>query len=1402
MNNSRNPRARLGQRALWGALVFSLALLFPPAAFQGSTTAAAEEPAAARPQIATYAGAPLGGSDPRLIAQQPFGLAVLGRYSFIADPVNHVVRLLIDKTEYPFAGNGGAGIEGDGAEPGKAQLGGPYAVAAGQVTRVGYQITAFDVYIADTFGHQVRKVSVTTPAINAENPVQTSVITTVAGTGAFGFAGDGGRATSARLNSPYGVAWDRSRNVVYVSDTLNHRVRAVAPDGTMTTVAGTGTPGYSAKETVAAKAQLNQPRGLATDPNGRLYIADAYNNVVRRYDPADGSIVTVAGDGTAGFSDGVQATVARLKQPASLAIDARGNLYIADTGNNVIREVGSDNVMVTVAGGGTSSADAIDATEASLVAPFGVAARDDGDVLIADTGHNQVRVLDRGPGDDGSRRIRWLAGNGTPSFALDNPARDEFRPPEVHLAGPSAVLSRQSPTNPNLTERFILDTFNHSVRWMKTQSPISTLVGVGQPGPPDRVLAKTAVAKIPAFLSHPMGMALDKTGDNLYIADTFNNVVRKVDLTLFTITTVAGDGRAGFIDDVKATEGRLSYPTGVAIDSGGNLFIADAYNGRIRIVDSQTQKISTYAGTGKLGFLGDGLDADQADFYFPYGVTVDGASPPNLYVTDSFNHRVRRITNKHLVDTVAGDGLADFSDGDATGSHLNRPWSSAVDDSNLYIADFLNDRVRRVDSNQKMTTMTGISSAGLKGDSGLAEQAEISGPRGLSVFGRGGALLVADSFNDRVRWLGVTQARVPKTEIHFSPTNLAGQSPVETVTVSSAGAGLLVIGSVGMASDTGGDFYFDRAADRCSQQRLEPGTSCSFSVAFQPRSPGVRTGNLVISNDAIGGTRVISLTGKATAPVARLDRSTMHFSQAAGSASQAQAVVLSNRGDGPLKITSIAVDGSDFSQSNNCPGSLLPEATCTITISLKEIASGSRTGTLRITDDSAGNPLPSGSRTRVLSDVSGTVQTVQLTGGLSSPSVTLTPSTLTFSQNLGGSSLAQGINLTNSGDAPLNISQIRAAGDFVQTNNCPAALAPNASCVVSVSFTPTTTGERDGYLVLADDATDSPQKLALAGVGTLPSANLGPAQLSFVQNVGVTSKPQTVVLGNSGDGPLTINNITVTGDYAQSNNCPRSIAPRQTCSINITFIPAGTGTRNGSLTVSDDSQSIGGNQQTVQLNGVGHQPAVSLNQTVLSPSANSGQTAAPDTIQVTNTGDGVLTIRSVELSGGAAADYQPLQTDCVTSLAPGATCSVTLRFHPSATGVRLASLVIRDDAPGGAQTITLRGVGTSPNAVLSTGSLNFGASPVGAPSLPQSLILVNSGNGPLTISGISSTNEAEFSVSYNCPTDPSQLGSAGSCMIRITFTPRGLGLRTGTIRIQDDSRSGPVQTILLSGTGT
>jgi len=1382
------------------ALLISLAV--PQVALDRPLAVQAVTAGAARPELSTYAGAPAAGK-PTDVAQQPFGLSVFGRYTFVADPTNRVVRLLIDNGELGFAGAGSLAVEGDGGDPTKAQLAGPYAVAIGQVTQAGYQVTAFDVYIADTFGHQVRKVSVSVPPIGSPNAVKTALITTIAGTGAFGLQGDNGPATAAQLNSPYGVAWDPKRNAVYVADTLNDRVRAISSGGTITTLVA---------------SPLNHPRALAVNGDG-LYIADTYNNVVRRLDLTSGALTTVAGTGTAGAVDGIRGTAAQLRLPSGIAFDDKANLYIADTGNNEVRELSAtDSVLRTVAGTGKTGefGDGGPAILAQLASPMGVAVRPNGDVVIADTGNNLIRVLEGTLSSTPGHNIHVEAGNGTASFAGDGqpPARAQF-------SSPAAVLSQlaRTPVNaavPAVTgRRYVVDTFNQTVRTFTTSDldpdnhttgdndadDLSTLAGLGGVrGSPAQSSPNQPEKLSNSRLAYPMGSALSPAGDLLFVADTFNNVVRAIDLKNRTVWTVAGTpGKPGYSGDSgPATSAILSYPTGLAVDASGNLFIADTYNGRVREVLAATGQIFTVAGTGRLGFSGENGDARSADLYFPYGVTLDGQTPQNLYITDSFNHRIRRVdavgtgsTSTNLIHTVAGDGASAFADGPPAQAHFNRPWSATIDGSNLYVADYLNDRLRRIDlTAQSVSTLAGVGTAGLKGDVGPADAAEVDGPRGLNLLGSSGAMLVADSLNNRVRWLGLTGAGVERTEVDFDPTNLSTQSQPQSVTVSSTGSGLLVMGAVDLVADRD-NFYLDPAKNTCAQARLEPGISCSFAVAFQPRAPGSHTGSVVIPNDAVGGPQVVTLKGQATAALVTLSPPAVVINQPINGTAAPAVVTMTNNGNGLLHINSIGLDpgtSPDFSQSNNCPGVMPAHSSCQITITLSPIGpddTTTRTGTLTVKDDAGGNADSANG---------GTSQSVPLTGSLAQAAATFSQQSLTFTQNLGTASPAETILLSNSGEVPLHLSGIHDDGDFAQTNNCPPVLAPGANCAISVTFIPTNLGERDGYIVVADDSIDSPQRIEVMGVGTMSLAQLGPERMNFSQNVGATTPPQTATLTNRGDGPLTIGDIAATGDFNATPRCPTVLLPGQSCTVDVSFAPQAAGARHGSLMVTDDANASPGSEQTVRLSGIGYQPVASLSATALSPGANLGGSASAQTVTVTNTGDGALTIRAIRISGAAAGDYTE-SNNCLRTIQPGGSCAITVNFTPHGYGVRVATLTLADDGLGGTQSIALRGTGTAGRPLLSSGFLNFGGDSVGNPTVPQSVVLFNAGNGPLSIDSISLTSP-DYTMTTSCG---STLAAGKSCTISVTFTPQATGVRPGVVTITDAAGT---QRISLSGVGT
>ncbi|AZT84803.1 hypothetical protein EHN06_15270 [Marinobacter sp. NP-4(2019)] len=275
------------------------------------------------------------------------------------------------------AGNGRRGFAGDGGPATAARLNYPSDVA---VDAEG------NLYFADFRNHRIRRMS------------PEGTINTVAGTGDAGFSGDGGPATDARLNYPSGVAVDAEGNL-YIADAYNSRIRRISPDGTITTVAGTGDEGFSGDGGAATAALLNDPRGVTLDAAGNLYIADTRNHRIRRVSP-DGTISTVAGNGKWGFSgDGGPATAARLVYPQGVAVDAAGNLYIADAGNHRIRRVSPDGTISTVAGSDTGvtgafggfSGDGGPATAAELNSPDGVAVGAAGNLYISDTGNHRIR---------------------------------------------------------------------------------------------------------------------------------------------------------------------------------------------------------------------------------------------------------------------------------------------------------------------------------------------------------------------------------------------------------------------------------------------------------------------------------------------------------------------------------------------------------------------------------------------------------------------------------------------------------------------------------------------------------------------------------------------------------------------------------------------------------------------------------------------------------------------------------------------------------------------------------------------------------------------------------------------------------------------------------------------------
>ncbi len=576
---------------------------------------------------------------------------------------------------------------------------------------------AGNVYIADNLNSRIRRVDAH------------GNIATVAGTGTRGFSGDGGPATAAQLFSPHGVAADRAGNL-YIADRNNSRIRRVDAHGNISTVAGTEKDGFSGDGGPATAARLSFPLDVAVDGAGNLYIADTGNDRIRRVD-AHGNISTVAGAGEGFSGDGGPATAARLYLPYGVAVDGASNLYIADTGNQRIRRVDAHGNIATVAGTGTRgfSGDGGPATAAQLFFPHSVAVDGAGNLYIADTDNHRIRRV------DAHGNIATVAGAEAFGFGGDG--------------GPATAAQLWQPESVAVDAAgnlYIADTENHRIRRVDAHGNISTFAGTETHGFSGDGGPATA-----ARLDFPYGVAVDGA-HNLYIADTFNSRIRRVDAH-GDIATVAGGGNPvdGVGDGGPATAARLRFPRGVAADGAGNLYIADTDNHRIRRVDAHGN-IATVAGTETHGFSGDGGPATAARLSAPWGVAVDGAG--NLYIADRDNRRIRRVAADGNIATFAGGGNpADQvgDDGPATAAGLS-PVGVAVDGAgNVYIVDAGNDGIRRVGADGNIATVAGGGNpAGGIGDGGPATAARLSTPHGVAVDGAGN-LYIADTHNQFIR---------------------------------------------------------------------------------------------------------------------------------------------------------------------------------------------------------------------------------------------------------------------------------------------------------------------------------------------------------------------------------------------------------------------------------------------------------------------------------------------------------------------------------------------------------------------------------------------------------------------------------------------------------------------------
>jgi len=889
-----------------------------------------------------------------------------------------------------------------------------------------------------------------------------------------------------------------------------------------------------------------------------------------------------------------------------------------------------------------------------------------------------------------------------------------------------------------------------------TPAQLNLIVGTG--GTCGDTTASTTATS--AMLCNINNAAQDYLG-NTYLVDTTYNVVYKVDttgnLTVFAGTPSLTGGFSG--DSGPAVSATLNGPTAVAADAFGNIFISDAGNGAVREVSGGT--INTYINTaicngekpspGPTPFVAPGshVISTCTSKFHPQGLVFDTSG--DLYVADtqdSVVYEVRAGQNYYL-KTVAGlYGQAGYNgDGiSATTAQLNGPQDVAVDIvGNLYIADTLNYRVRKVDLSGIITTYAGTGTQGNTQDGSPANTAEINAGgvaanSGFDVYiseGAGGIVRKVDisgnistiaglgtgAVGGPATTAGITNAFLPRVDNSgdvLIPTGLqllaAGPDGIlqfgsQAVSVASNPLNVLLedTGNGNLQFNTtiatvGGTNASDFSFGSFCGYSLAGGSTCKLAVTFTPGGSGARNAYLSIPTNTAGTPQIVLLQGNGTGavvPTATLSGITFG-NQPEGTTSSAMTATLSNTSTtASLTIGAISITGTNLANfavvtGGTCNSTLAANTSCTIavTFSPPRVLTG-YTATLNVATNATGTPQTS---------------TLTGTGTYVKPMVTLLPSPYDFGGIvMGQQSAAQAFTLSNIGTSPFTFTEgISDSTDFAITGTtCGTTLTAGSSCTVSVVFQPQSTGPFSTNLLLADYGDGLNANATLTGTGTAAPAPVAAlsSSINFPNTTqGVTSSSLTAMLSNTGNATLNISSIVLgganSGDFAivaSTNPCGSTLAAGASCLIAATFTPLGTSSYSATITVTDNSATP---TQITTLSGSGAAipaPVASLSSAINFPNTTQGVTANAMTATLSNTGNATLNISSILLGGANSGNFAIVASTnpCGSTLAAGASCLIAATFTPLGTSSYSATITVTDNSATPTQITMLSGSGTA-----------------------------------------------------------------------------------------------------------
>jgi len=919
-----------------------------------------------------------------------------------------------------------------------------------------------------------------------------------------------------------------------------------------------------------------------------------------------------------------------------------------------------------------------------------------------------------------------------------------------------------------------------------------------------------------ASLYHPYAVAVDSSG-NVYIADQYNCVVRKVTVSTNTITTVAGTaGSCGYAGDGgKGTVAELNYPSGVALDSSGDLFIGDTNNCVVREVIISTNIISTYAGDHTCGYSGDTLAATSAELNYPAGAAADSSG--NLYIADASNCVIREVTKSSgKISTVAGNHTCGFmgDGGLATSAELNTVYGVAVSGTTVTFADYNNQRVRQFTVGGNINTVAGTGTAcqGTCGEGGAATSAELYDPVGVATT-TGGTIYIGDNYNYAVDsfTVGGNLNRVAGNHSYNLETQYSG----------APATGVVLNYPYGITDDSSGNVYIADSHNFMVREDVKstslvnffagdgtegylgdggPATSAELNYDYGVAKDS--SGNVYIADTYNCLIRKVNTAGTISTFAGLVVSGSVRcgYSGDGGAATSAEL----NYPDG------VAVDSKNnvyIADSNNeVVRKVSTAGTITTIAGIGQINGysgdgGPATNALlygptAVTVDPAANVFIAdyyNCRIREISAATSIITTVAGNGNCS-----FTGDGLAIDNGVG---YPQGVAVDANdnlfiGDNNQRVRWVNPQGFMTTVAGTGQAgySGDGGSATAAELYTPTgVTLDSAGDILVSDY-----NNLRVRNITAFAAVSTSTGSMAFgLTAVGSTSSPQTLIV--SAYGPVTISNITASSNYTEADDCPATMANGTTCTMYVYFAPTASGTLNGSITI--DSNGFFNQVNTVNLSGLG-----SAIQLTGSPLAFGNQlvktTSAAKSVTVKNTGTTAITMHAITLTD--TTDYTLSTNTCPASgstLAGGASCTISVTFNPPTTGAKRGSVVINDTDPSSPQLIGLSGTGTS-NVSLSPSTITFANTAVGVTSAATKVTLTNNTGVSITLSTPAITITGPFaSAATTTCTNALVIAATGTCVINAQFRPTKVGFASGTISVNDSDVTSP-QSIAVSGNGT